>query len=191
MAGTMATLTATATAMSDPRDPRARGVPGRGDAATLFQGLERLRDALLHRLDQIESLATEQAARLDQSSSQREQALRERVLALEAAQARLQGELRRREQEWHDAVQQLEDDRRLLTEAWERLEHERVDAPAPPQAAGPRDTVSRVEHAAPAVHRQPDPQTGDDSVTREILRQFQALRGDVRRTANGPARGGG
>ena len=164
-------------------------MPSRADAAALVQALDRLRDALLHRLDQLETLAAEQAARLDQSSSEREQALRERSVALEAAQARLQAELRRREQEWHDAVQQLEDDRRLLTEAWERLEHERVEGTPPPQAASPHDAASRVEHAPAAAHRQPDPVSGDDSVTREILRQFQALRGDVRRAANGPGRG--
>lgn len=180
----------TATAMSEPREPRCRGTPGRGNAAALVQGLDRLRDALLHRLDQIETLAAEQAARLDQSSSEREQALRERAVALEAAQTRLQAELRRREQEWHDALQQLEDDRRLLTEAWERLEQERVEGAPSPQAESPREAVSRAEHAPPATHRQPDPGSGDDSVTREILRQFQALRGDVRRAANGPGRGG-
>ena len=184
MAGTMATATAT----SDPRlrDAPAAVMPPRSSRASIGSATRCCTGSTSSR--------AWPPSRPRGSASRRPSAsrrLRERVLALEAAQARLQSELRRREQEWHDAVQQLEDDRRLLTEAWERLEHERVDAPAPPQAAGPRDTVSRVEHATAAVHRQPDPLAGDDSVTREILRQFQALRGDVRRTANGAGRGGG
>src|SRR4051794_15191694 len=102
---------------SEPRDPRPRRAADaatRPDAAALVQGLERLRDVLLRRLDEIENLAEGQARSPEQDASDREQELSGRVLELEAAQARLQGETKRREQEYQAALQHLESDRRLL-----------------------------------------------------------------------------
>jgi hypothetical protein len=177
-------------ATSEPRDQRPRRTTtGRADAATLADALDRLRDAFLNRLDKLEDLAAEQAARLDQSSSEREQTLRERIAVLEASQARLQAELKRREQEWLDSLRQIEDDRHLLAEAWERLERERVDVAPESRHGAATNGGSAVVPGAAATFQPPAAGVGDIMVTREILKQFQALRGDVRRNASGPGRG--
>jgi hypothetical protein len=173
-------------AMSEPRDQRPRRTtPGRADTATLVDALDRLRDVFLNRLEKLEALAAEQAARPDQSPSEREQALRERVAALEASQARLQSELKRREKEWLESLQQIEDDRRLLTEAWERLERERVEAQPASRHGAPGSGGPAVVPAGVATYQPPAAGSSDLMVTREILKQFQALRGDVRRNASG------
>jgi hypothetical protein len=179
-------------ASGEPTAPRQRRGGARPDPAALCEGLDRLRDALLQRLDRIEALAAEQAALLDRDPSERERALRERVALLEASQARLQAEVKRREQEWQAVLQEVEDDRRLLAEAWERVERERVEAPhgdsaiAPPRAAAPTAHAAvAAPAAAVAAHRPPPGDPASDSVTRAILWQFQALKNDVRRNAKG------
>jgi hypothetical protein len=167
------------------RDHRPRRGAG---AEAQVQGLERLREALLKRLERIEALAAEQAALLDSDSTDREQALRERVAALEASNARVVAEARRREQEWQEVLRQVEADRRLLAEAWERLEEQQVHGepraesrPAPERPAAPERPVPVLAAVRPPGD---DP---DDPVTRAILRQFQVLSGDVRRNAKGRA----
>ena len=168
------------------RPRRALAAPSgaRPDTATLIQGLDRLRDGLIQRLERIESIAVEQARLLDQDSSEREDYLRDRVSVLEAAQARRQAEAKRREQEWLAVLQQLEADRRLLAEAWERLESQQLETGHGPPSA-PVAPVERAAVERPVVHRQPNNDPDDDPVTRAILRQFQALKGDVRRNAKG------
>lgn len=173
--------------------PRAVGACG---AAPLLEGLDRLRDALLQRLEQIEALAAEQTARLQAGMPDRERALRERVTLLEASQARLQAEVKRREQEWQDLIREMESDRELLTAAWERLEREEIEAAAR-SATRPMATASTAKGAttiptgsdprAAAPERPPSVAKLDpnDSVTRDILLQFQALKNDVRRSAKG------
>src|SRR4051812_31485999 len=110
----------------DTWESRPRRAPARAEADTQAQSLQRLRDDLFRRLDAIELLASEQAALLDQDSSERERILRDRVVSLEAANARVVAEARRREQEWQEVLRQLEADRLLLAEAWERLEQQQT-----------------------------------------------------------------
>lgn len=147
--------------------------------------LERFRDAMSRRLDTLEQLAREQCERLGQGTSERERVLRERVAHLEASHSRLQNELKRREQEWNDTVGDLENDRKLLAEAWERLERERIDGPDAQADPGPAPRA-RTQNpagppaASPAGVLAPE---GDDSITRAILWQFQALKDDVRKNA--------
>lgn len=168
----------------EPRDARPRPAPARPDDPA--EALKRLRDALLRRLESIEALAAEQAELLDRDGSDRERLLRERIAVLEASQARLQAESRRREQEWQDALRDLEADRKLLAEAWERLEQlqtryeprTHVDAPAPTVPPPPVVTPTPLPEPTPG-------DDGDDPVTRAILRQFQVLSNDVRRNAKG------
>jgi DNA repair exonuclease SbcCD ATPase subunit len=169
----------TAQATSEPEESRTRRSASRPDTASLVQGLDQLRDSLLRRLDVIESMAQEQASLLDQDSSERERELRERVAVLEAALARTQAESKRREQEWQGVLQQLEEDRRLLAEAWDRYEREQVEGPAQPLATPPSAPVA-VQSQRPHVF-----DVASDSVTRAILQQFQALKNDVRRNAKG------
>ena len=84
-----------------------------------------------------------------------------------------------------EVLEGLEADRRLLAEAWERLEQLQVQyepraspepvvsAPSPPPAAA----------SAAASARADDDE--NDPMTRAILRQFQVLSNDVRRAARG------
>lgn len=172
---------------SAPREPRTRRAAApRPEAAALVQGLERLRDSLIRRLEQIETLALEQATLLEQDSTEREQVLRERVFSLEAAQARLQAEGKRREQEWQTVIEQLEADRKLLADAWERLEQQQIAAPQPQAQAQRASAAERpAAVAATTPYRPIAADEPDDPVTRTILRQFQALKSDVRRNAKG------
>ena len=48
--------------------------------------------------------------------------------ATEQERAALQAEIERHQREWEAQVQALDHDRRLLAEAWERLEHEQIAA---------------------------------------------------------------
>lgn len=159
-------------------EPRGRGA---GDRTGPAEALEQLRSAILQRLDQLDALARDQADRLGQSPGDRERLLRERVATLEASHSRLQSELKRREQEWADLLHEIEDDRRLLTEAWERLERERIEAAQADAAPSARDRATPQVSAA-GTRLVPE---ADDTVARAILWQFQALKDDVRNNANG------
>ena len=167
--------------LKEPHDDEPRGRPDR-PTTPLIQGLERFRERAQRRLDQIEALARERAGTLPSEPSDRERELQRRVAELEEAQRRLQVETDRREQERREVVEQLEHDRRLLTEAWERLEREQVEglstahAPARP---------APIDRPPPPVVRSAVPSDQNDPVAQAILRQFQALRRDVRRNTNG------
>ena len=177
--------------------PPARGAFGEEPAwgrpfppavAPLVQGLERLRERVRERLDQIEALARDRAAVPEQTAetSERERVLHQRLAELEDAQRRQRVEADRWEKERQAAAEQLEHDRRLLAEAWERLEREQVEAPATAHAP-PRRTPA--DRPATAVVRAAIPADHDDPVAQAILKQFQTLRRDVRRNANGPCSG--
>jgi hypothetical protein len=171
-----------ATAASESRDALPRAASPRPDTAALVEGLDRLRDSLFEQLDQIEARAQEQSALLQVSPTEREQALRERVAILEATQARLHAESKRREHEWNVLLEQLESDRQLIAKAWERLEQEQVDA-APGQAQASRTADPERATVAPTAFPPPQADPPEDAVTKAILRQFQSLQSDVRRNA--------
>jgi hypothetical protein len=157
----------------------------------VLQGLDRLRDFVHQRLDWIESLAQERAAAGPADPSERENELRRRLVELEDRYARVVAEAKRKEREWESGLETLENDRRLIAEAWDRLERERVDGavgtpgqPAPRPASGsvpPRNNPG----APPKSFRPAVTPESNDVITHAILRQFQALRSDVRRNANG------
>jgi hypothetical protein len=153
------------------------------DAASVIQSLDRIRDVVLSRLEKIESMALEQKPLVGQETSDRERALQERVARLEATLARLQAESRRKEQEWEEVLEKLESDRMLLTEAWDRLERQQIEAP--PAAA---TAVTARAPVASTSARLATSEEGDDPVTRAVLWQFQALKSDVRRNAKGRSR---
>jgi hypothetical protein len=89
---------------------------------------------------------------------------------------------------------QLERDRKLLGEAWERLERERLELgghrsgpPAAPRAphghrAEPGSATAAAFHRPAAEPSSPDPAANPAAET--ILRQFQTLCNDVRRTTD-------
>jgi hypothetical protein len=168
-----------ATRQAGPPGPR----PQRPDPQGLLLGLEQLRSSLRQRLDSIEALALERPEFAPADPTEREQVLRRRVAELEERLARLSVEAKRREQEHQAAMEQLEADRRLIAEAWERLELERTGflAPAAPAA---RQAAPAAAPPAPVLRPTVDA-AGNDAVANSILKQFQALRSDVRKNGSG------
>jgi hypothetical protein len=165
----------------DGRDGRARP-----DADAAVRGLERLREGIGRRLERLEALARERiapATATPPEPAELQRTLRRRIAEFEEAQRRLREQADRREQEWRESLEQLEADRRLLADAWDRLERERVESPAPPQPGPPGGRPAAERAAAPHPHRGPDVDGDDDGVAHAILKQFQALRNDVRSNA--------
>jgi DNA repair exonuclease SbcCD ATPase subunit len=168
-------------------DPKRR--ISRPDSNALIQGLERLREIIEQRLARLESVARERERERERAAppvldrSGLEQKLQQQIASYEEAQLRLRAQAERREQEWQTSLEQLEGDRQLLAEAWDRLEHERIAGEAP--AEGPASSRPRTAERASTQPR-PRPEVADpanDSVTLGILKQFQALRNDVRRNS--------
>ncbi|WP_169977378.1 hypothetical protein [Tautonia rosea] len=127
--------------------------------------MDRIRSHVHHWLDRLEELA-DATSELDHATEQE--------------RAALQAEIERHQREWEAQVEALDHDRRLLAEAWERLEHEQIAAlsvaRSPVEQSRPTRAPTPAPVASPSVER-------DDMVDRAILRQFEALRRDVRRTA--------
>jgi len=175
----------TAAVNGDSGNSRPKPGAGRPDPTALAQTLERLREELLQRLAVVESVAMEHVALSGYDPSEREQILRERASTLEASLSRIQAELKRRELEWEEQLESLQHDRKLITQAWERLEEEQIQAGTPasvsPREAPPPDRAATTS----ATYRPPTPDESNDQVTKAILKQFQALQGDVRRNAKG------
>jgi hypothetical protein len=144
--------------------------------------LQRLRDQVRERLDRIETLARTQLA-----------APRSMAADSNDAHAAFRAEREAWERTRQAQLEELETNRRLLAEAWERLETERIEAakrvvagPAPAAAA----TQAQQQPPAPVARAPAVPVVRsaeiekDDSVTRSIMREFQSLRRDVRRNSN-------
>lgn len=168
-------------------DPRRRD--SRPDSNPLVEGLERLRECFEQRLGRLEALACDRASRPVAATSDLEQDLVRRIAEHEEAQARLGAQADRREQEWRASLEQIEGDRRLLAEAWERLERERIEGTTTATAATTaaqdqgRSAANERARAAPVRPRPDQADPANDSVTHAILQQFHALRNDVRRNA--------
>ncbi len=165
---------------------RASSRPG---PVALLQGLERVREGIRQRLDQIEDLARRRAEPSSRASLDRERELEGRIAELEDAQARSRDEGRRREEQGRDAIERLEQDRRQLAEAWELLEQEQIALAR--AAHGTHPPAHAHAHApapagpAPATPLRADVTSeGENPLAREIFKQFQTLRRDVRRNAH-------
>jgi hypothetical protein len=144
------------------------------DASAFAATLERIRVCLHGWLDRIEgrleAAAPTPAAGPDPAPAAR---------ALEEQRDALRKEAERRDREWTERLEALENDRRLLADAWERLELAQSSAPAiRPMAAAPSSVPSAAMSSAPPPRSDPE-----NPIDRAILRQFEILRRDVRRTA--------
>jgi hypothetical protein len=163
-------------------DPRRR-LP-RLDPNALILGLERLRECVEQRLKSLEMAARRHAATTPREPSQLERELHQRIAEHDEAQVRSRMQTERREHEWRVALEQLEGDRKLLADAWERLERERLEAIATAQTQG-ASRAPVLEHGA-VVPVRAGPEAidqGNDVLSQAVLKQFQALRNDVRRNA--------
>ena len=123
-----------------------------------------------------------------------ERTLQQRQAELEEAWRQVRAEAERQEKEWSASLTQLEADRRLLAEAWERLERKRIDGSGAserhphthsPVQGQPRGApAALLDAAAVAPARSAAAESGTDNpIAQAILRQFQALSRDVRCTA--------
>jgi hypothetical protein len=169
---------------NDSHDPDPKRRISRIDSNALIQGLERLRECFEERLARLEAIARDRVAAPVSDRSELELKLQHRITEIEEAQVRLRHQAERREQEWRASMEQLEGDRTLLAEAWEQLERERVEGAA---AVQPTRRVAAADRGPnPPVRHRTDPgDAASDHLAHTILKQFQALRNDVRRNSRG------
>jgi hypothetical protein len=147
------------------------------EPAALVACLEQVRARVHRGLDRIEALtrqrpAADTGADLDRRRSE-----------LDQARAQFEAEARNWEKARKNQLEELERDRRLLAEAWERLEREQVEGPAPPAppvAASGSSILRAVGPAAPVARTT---SAEESPITQAVLRQFESLRRDVRRSA--------
>ncbi len=166
----------------------------RQETAAMASGLERLRATLLERLGVLETgirqrmesapLNEAEIEQRDRDVRQRATETQQRVTEIEELQRRIRAERERWETERQALIEQLEHDRRLLAEAWETLEREKADRPDQPQN-GPL----RAERVSPQILRPVIASDDNNPVEQAILRQFQAVRRDVRRNVGGAPAG--
>jgi len=182
------------------RDPEARprSAPKPSAYAWLIQDLEWVRELVLERLNSIETLARERPASAPpgREIAELEDAFKKKSDELDETRRRLQEQAEQEKQDWNASLSLLEDDRRLLAAAWERVEQERIDSMSVPQENPARHsqgqdrqttTSTGLPHAALSI---PIRSAGSDSdpcnpVAQAILRQFQTLCRDVRQSARG------
>jgi hypothetical protein len=182
------------------RDPqiRPRSAPNTTSYAWLIQDLESVRKLVVERLASIETLARERPAtgKTMQEIAELEESFKKKFAELEETRRRLLDEAEQEQREWTASLSQLDDDRRLLAEAWEQLERERVGSPAaaretpashvhghtPPMNSG--TAYTHPTHANPVRSAAIDSDSRNP-VAQAILRQFQTLQSDVRRSARG------
>jgi hypothetical protein len=157
---------------------------------SLAHDLEALRDCVLLRLETIEDLARRRCGSWSAEINRLEQALKERTDELEQERNLSTANSNGDEQSWRRMLSRLESDRKLLTEAWERLERERIDSISagspvkgsaqvhPPRGGESQPAQSSQEQRTAAAATI---ETGNP-VAETILRQFQTLCKDVRRT---------
>jgi hypothetical protein len=158
--------------------------------ASLSHDLEALRDCVLLRLETIEDLARRRSGNWSAEIERLEQALKERTEELEQERSLCIDNPNGDDTSWRRMLSRLESDRKLLTEAWERLERERIDTISAgatvrgsAQVHHPRGGESQPAQSPPA-QRTATAATieAGNPVADTILRQFQALCKDVRRT---------
>lgn len=155
---------------------------------SIMRDLEELRDCVLQRLSSLEALARRHSGPTSGEISRLELTLKQKISELEEARRHLRTEIEMEDSKWKQSLAQLEDDRRLLAEAWERLERERIDLLAVNHGS-PRSGSARVRPGDTAGIASPPRSTthheSNNPVAETILRQFQSLCNDVRRNADG------
>jgi hypothetical protein len=162
----------------------------------LIQSLQRLRERVLERLDVLEALAREpfSCGLTARDSTELARTLELKRAELEEAERRICARVERQEKDWTASVTQLEADRRLLAEAWERIERERIAHRGThehhdcshTQSPGRQKRASVVRPRADALAETRSGTVESESDTpapQPILRQYQALCSDVRRNA--------
>jgi hypothetical protein len=158
--------------------------------------LQSLRKRVLERLDSLETLARGRSTPAPEAEECAgvKRNLELKLAELEETKRRLDAQAERQEKEWSASLSQLEADRRLLAEAWERIEQERIayssasethhDSHAQGQGAQ-KGAPATLPHAGALVMVRSVAADSDPNhpVAQAIRRQFQTLWSDVRRNA--------
>jgi hypothetical protein len=171
-----------------------RFAPDRASCAALIADLESLRNLVTDRLGSIEKLARDKMLDTRELTALRE-SLDKQSAQVEENRRRLRDEAERQQEEWETLLSRLEGDRRLLAEAWERIEHERVETtgvreenrgtPAPQSSPANGSLRGQPHAASPSpIRSAAGPADAYNPVAQAILQQFQTLCSDVRHSAN-------
>jgi hypothetical protein len=167
-----------------------RGPDGRPDRASArpapaapIRDLRWLRQRVLERMDALEALARriEASSGAAAETAALERTLQQKLAEVDEARRQLRAEAERQAQEWSASLAQLEADRRLLAEAWERVERQRIEG-FNPYEGRPHAQWRGSPQGAPARSAAADPDP-NNPVARAILREFQTLSRDVRSNA--------
>lgn len=156
----------------------------RGSMDSIPEDLETLRLEIDRRLAIIEELALRR-----KESAEKTRELERKLAEVERSRRSREEQFKRWEAERRAILDELEHDRTLLAEAWNRLEQEETRRSARTDRSDRRDVhrVERNDSNAPkvAVHAAaPAPAPAEeDHVAQSILRQFRSLQRDVRRNA--------
>jgi hypothetical protein len=155
---------------------------GRRSAAPsnlLQQGLEHVRERFHRQVDALEAQLRDRAQRQERIFQEREEQLEQKAIEVEHTRLQLQVEAERWVHEREAMIEQIEHDRRLLAEAWDRVERVQVkSAPTRGQELlRPAVLDPGAAEPAPSASGAAFPQP----VLEEVLWQFQSVRRDVRR----------
>jgi chromosome segregation ATPase len=149
---------------------------GQNNLESLLDSVESIRAELHQRLDVLAKLA-DSKTQAGPSQGASDAVLSAKVKQLEKEKAQLVAELERLKESHRTALEPLEHDRQLLADAWARLEREQIRAS---RTATPTPKTASVPLANTEPQSMPPEQ---DKFAMDVLRQFQALRRDVRGNA--------
>jgi hypothetical protein len=149
---------------------------GQNNLESLLDSVESIRAELHQRLDVLAKLADNKTqAGPPQGAS--DAVLSAKVRQLEKEKAQLVAEIERLKESHRTVLEPLEHDRQLLADAWARLEREQIRAS---RTATATPKTASVPLASTEPQSMPPEQ---DKFAMDVLRQFQALRRDVRGNA--------
>lgn len=152
----------------------------RGVIDSTPEELETLRQEIERRLTLIEELALKR-----RGSVERTRELERKLAELERSRRSRDDQLKRWEAERQAILDELEHDRSLLAEAWNRLEQEETRRSSrPDHRDGRRIDKNESNTAKATVHAVAATPVEDDHVAQSILRQFRSLQRDVRRKSD-------
>ena len=183
---------------TSPRDfeARLRMTEVRAVTGSLVQDLEQLRELVLERLSSIESLARkrDESAQPERDWLALQETFKKESAELEESRHQLRVQAEREREEWIAAMSQLEEDRRLLAEAWARIDQERTGAmgalkesalayvPRPLSQTAVSTSVPALGPSVPIGSTDAE-SASSNPVAQAILQQFQTLCSDVRQNA--------
>lgn len=143
-----------------------------------LESLGRIRSAIRLALDQFEARLRTRLA----SGNRLPEDLGEEYHRLSEERRQFESEMEQRTKEWNELMEQLQQERTALAQAWENLERERTEALAAGSLSHLPTSNERIDAAVRVAARTSS--ESDETIARALLRQFEALRHDVRIRTN-------